>query len=777
MKKIVISLLDTTEIEFNLLKNVINKHSSEFRRNQSKSTLKLDDKENIAKVQNISINKEVVDKISNESSTFLESDSSIQSLEIPALMNQNMKNSLNRIFNESQDKNDNYFFVQRTPIVIQKDISSETTYLACHKPNLSQKYIYCLYKHIPIINILALYDIVPKVGLKYTELLLHLDLYKIEPLHGLTFFMEKNDEEVANYLYFLGGIRVDTLSIATDLFISYRSNKKDFNLDRIQEHFEYEKLPKTTVLVDSTKVFENNWQIYQRKEQFLCLTAENHDVIDQRSDINDSIADTRDYSSVIGSSLISNSRVFANKLFFLSPQIPKIFHPALIKLIHDNGGIRTTRDVKNVDFRLKISSFTALEFKESEKEENLDKNSSQKTGTQGISKSSSTFLSLDYFFQSIKAQHALISNTFLLREVKIKRPLKEVTILIRINKVCNRLRYEKLQLSNMNMQENQNNDQTFGNENIYLEIVNKIHAMGARLKKKFDSSVTHIITENPTLSSFENLAQSDNNSTKKKLNVKPNCIFVNLDWVNRCLRARTQVKNSLFWQKHSRNSISYENPIANNLNLKFPTVCFTNTPTTLKNRLTEYLESYKIYTTSIDQAQFLIVGNLTLCEKVLLAMVDNICILKAVDYQLDDYFDIPTEIIQAGQNPNQKFEQSPESIGKALSFYNFTAEDAQTDKQKKIIAAFYHWKDKKPFKNWRILIVQESDSKNDSGKKNVQSSNKGELTLLLHKIIIKGGGLFSYTTKNFSYTHKIDLRSGLNWIVKHLLNCGVSNNN
>lgn len=714
---------------------------------------------------------------------------------------------------------DNMLFrIPSTPLIIQRDLSPNTSYLLCHRPNMSRKNIFCLYKQIPILNIRAIYDFFHENLFKYTDLVIFFNKYTIEPLHGMSFFMEENDELIANYLYFLGAIRVNTVNFATDFYITSINEedirKKTINhmkneTNREKENFLY----KNTKIIDSQKIYTNDWKIYQKDEQFHYMTrprTTNNQTnkvpssllghkslktgINEPEETNES-TDFKDFNGLtlnlnnppLNCSLntsdnnsLSQKQIFKNKLFYLLPNIPQIFQPFLISFILDHGGIRTKRDTRNVDYRIGfiLNDATRSDLK-------IRGNETQMPLTDEIladTDQNSSFLSLNFLFQCI-AQGALFSpHTFYLRTVSIKRPLKDVTLLIKPDSNDTSV-YKKDSCwdeRTSNVTDDPDNSKPI-TDLAYKSIiaVNKLVLMGARIKSRFDSSVTHIISSKPILSSFLYSSSGQKEIFTNKNATKTTCNFVNMHWIDKCLKIRSLVQNKNNWKRPPTQKVSYDIQDGTQKNLEYPRVCFSNTPKSLRARLEAHLTNYQINISPIEDANYLIIGNMTLCEKILLAMVSDIKVIRACEYRLPSFSD--NEDLEPKDNYSQKC--SPIMLHRALSTYCYTNDNVQLVKHKKIIKALEFWKGKKPFNNWRVWIVRDSSKnkehpdkeniQNDKNKKNkpFPSLMKNELKLLLHRIITKGGGTYSYSSKEFSYTQKISEEEGLNWIIKYLLAC------
>ena len=391
-------------------------------------------------------------------------------------------------------------------------------------------------------------------------------------------------------------------------------------------------------------------------------------------------------------------------------------------MIIGNGGIRTS-NYKNVDFIIcTVSQDESSKIQLSHFDENA------------------VTVSPNFLFHSVENKILLHPSTFLLRNQFISKPLKDTTVLLRKNTVIG-----------------QNTPQN------YEILLNKLKTMGARIKSRFDSSITHLIT--------------DIFDEQRDLPIKK----VPFNWIDKCLKNLELSEIKFIETKRSRNivnkmlgrsksnassSVNYDMKISEKSNvLRF---CFSNTPQTLKTRITKHLEQYlgemAVFTEDIETCNFLILGQLKLNEKLIIAMIKGIQVIRASEYDLE-------QLLLSDSSNEQDLAHS--QVSKLLTKYEHVA---SSKKEAQIVDALNFWKKNVKtgrfiFKNWRILI-RTSENTNPEGSFNQQDAKVKSLK----KIIKAGGGEYSTKSENFSFTHiitdKKEVKNGeksYEWLISYIL--------
>lgn len=609
------------------------------------------------------------------------------------------------------------FKISKSPIYIQNDISNDTTFLVCHKPTLSEKHIFTLFKEIPIISICSLYDFngfVQKLDShrdltanssqhnkidRFNTFFQYFLKYKMLPLSSITFFGPKSSILVENYLKLLGAVKKESLVAGTDLYIT---EELGFVATPMKEHEKFcEKF--NVKVIKSSSVLKNKWDEYLREQNvhFNFIQSQNCDK--QKS---------------------ANDRLFENRIFFISPEIDQFYQSQFVKLIISNGGIRTSR-YKNVDFII----CSGLSTEESQ-------NNLSELGE------SSLRISPSFLFHSIQNGILLHPSTFTLYNKSISLPLKDTTVLIKKNTVVGQNTLQNMEIC-----------------------FNKLKIMGARIKTRFDSSVTHIITD---------IFDEQNDLPIKK---------VPLNWVDKCLKNLEVAESKFIETKRTRNivnkmlgrsassnrsSVNYDMKTSDKI--KTLSFCFSTTPQTLKTRITKHLEQYLgdlvSFTEDVEKCDFIILGQLKLNEKLIIAMIRRIQVIKASEYDLDQI------TIDESKNSISERDSTIANVKRILKQYKHTS---TTKKEQQIIDSLNYWKNEKNvgtsvFKNWRVWIradLKPTDSNFTQQETKIKS---------LQKIIKAGGGESSLVAEGFSFTHivtdKNEMKNGeksFDWVLSYIL--------
>lgn len=754
----------------------------------------------------------VKQKFTNNEYTDLDNqNSSINSIKKIISTEKNLKDS-------TDSKNSSF---KNEIFTISNTLTARTTFIACHSPSLSDKYINSMIYNIPAINIQGIYFLLEMTQEKHftkQEIYNFLLKFKMKPLESLHFFvlqcgvMNKN---VINYLELLGGIHSETLKIGIDFMIY--NEKFDENNDNIDQSSMHEKIKSFEKYVFETKcfatknnilciplekVFLNDWSLFRRngilfRRNELPTKCSISDNIEQKSPISD-------IESKNSNSLVFYSNIFQNKIFFISPSFNSILQSFLIKLIIQNGGIRTNKQNKNVDFC--INEFISDDII--------------------IHENKFITVTPNYIFYCVTYNSLLCPLNFLYARKKITQPLKNATFLFNKNvfnqnyKLDNHditeERYLNFNSSLNNIIQNKENiipENSFSKKllkrkekNKLIQFKNKLQAMGGIVKSHFDQTVTHII--------------SNIHSGEQIKNIQ----YISLFWIDKCLNTLKLPLEKKFLQIEKKDFnyriIKYDEPIiwiggvGKNIRRN---ICDEMKKMGIKifkcNKKEDNIGKSEI--DSLDRISHLITGSLDLSEKLIIAILKGINVLKISNFYFKDSFiedknntNLPIQTSKLREN-DQDILLINKFIHKKLDSFKYTHADVH-DKHRKVIDALIFWKNFRAkkggaFSGWRVwikfnLILVNNRNMNNSAQntttfdlnETTQIDQKEEKRLLSLINILKAGNaeiilIEKYCNsdddeqskkKNFSYTHILKGKNvngkGVfyNWIFTYLFSCG-----
>lgn len=339
--------------------------------------------------------------------------------------------------------------------------------------------------------------------------------------------------------------------------------------------------------------------------------------------------------------------IFFEKTFYIDPQLPQKLFNKIRRLIVENEGIRTSLIGENTDFII------------TQNYDNYKDNSSK-------------IIHYQYIFDSVESK-AVLHPEFYKFKYSSDQPVLSNCIAVVDKNIKNSIEY-----------------------------LNKLKSLGAVVKTKLDSRVTHYITENPNYNNIVSFHKSYDKLTPKSKEKATEEGFpfkiVTPEWIDQCLTALKHLKETRYSPGRPILSLKRRNSMRKEKEMLFQ---FTGLPSIFKSEAIKKFEKYGIKYSDSDKFEnctHLIMGNLNTSEKLFCSIVSGCWILKPdfiEDFQNEQNFD---------------FEK-----------YEWCIDETMNSKDKKIIDGIKKWRIKvqkdniKPFSHWNVKIYA-SESKTESYK-------------------------------------------------------------